>query len=291
LFLNRSNPSYQRNTWLTMENAPESMSIEPTPEPPAALLERLRAQTPARILTGRAGAAYRTPTWLALRCDHAAARDAVCTELDLAADLGAAFIAEWGVFEVSTLARSKHEFLLNPELGRTLDSGSRAEVARRCFAGADLQVAVADGLSAAAVRAQVPALLPLLAAEARTRGWRFGHPFFIRHGRVGVLNDIGDALDPRVAVLLIGERPGLLTAESLSAYMAYQPRPGHDDSRRNLISNIHSRGVPPDQAAKRIAQLAAQMIQGQASGVCIKEQLVPESGLAAKAPTRIALDA
>ena len=91
----------------------------------------------------------------------------------------------------------------------------------------------------------MPALLPLLAAEADHRGWRFGRPFFIRHGRVGVLNDIGEMLDPAVVVLLIGERPGLATAESLSAYMAYRPRAGHDDARRNLISNIHARGVSP----------------------------------------------
>jgi ethanolamine ammonia-lyase small subunit len=279
------------DTWHTMETSLERMGTEPVRQTLVALLERLRAQTPARILTGRAGAAYRTATWLALRCDHAAARDAVCTELDLAADLGPAFVAEWGLFEVSTLARSKQQFLLHPELGRSFDSGARAEVARRCFSGADLQVVIADGLSAAAVRAQVPALLPLLAADARTRGWRFGQPFFIRHGRVGVLNDIGAVLEPLVVVLLIGERPGLATAESLSAYMAYQPRPGHDDSRRNLISNIHSRSVLPDQAARRIAELAAQMIQSRASGVSIKEQLVRDAGLAAEVPSQIALDA
>ena len=90
----------------------------------------------------------------------------------------------------------------------------------------------------------MPALLPLLHAESRRRAaGRFGQPFFIRHCRVGVLNDIGELLDPAVVVLLIGERPGLATAESLSAYMAFRPRPGDDDSRRNLISNIHARGV------------------------------------------------
>jgi ethanolamine ammonia-lyase small subunit len=242
---------------------------EPTPLP--TILERVRARTPARILTGRAGAAYRTATWLELRRDHAAAKDAVCSEIDLARDLGAAFVAAWGLFEVATLAKAKQEFLLRPDLGRSLDAAARADLARRCPPGADFQVAIVDGLSAAAVRAQVPALLPLLAAEARHRGWRFGQPFFTRHGRVGVLNDIGEILDPAVVVLLIGERPGLATAESLSAYMAYHPRPGHDDSRRNLISNIHARGVSPDQAARRIAQLAEQMIQLATSGVAVKE--------------------
>jgi ethanolamine ammonia-lyase small subunit len=232
----------------------------------------VRARTPARILIGRAGAAYPTATWLELRRDHAAARDAVRTEIDLIGDLGAEFVAEWGLFEVATLAQTREEFLLRPDLGRVLDERAQAALARRCLAGASLQVAIADGLSAAAVRAQVPVLLPLLAAEARGRDWRFGQPFFIRHGRVGTLNDIGEILNPTVAVLLIGERPGLATAESLSAYMAYRPRGGHDDVRRNLISNIHARGVLPGQAAVRIAHLAAQMIQLETSGVAVKEQ-------------------
>ena len=235
-------------------------------------VDRVRSRTPARILTGRAGSSYRTSTYLELRRDHAAARDAVVAELDLERDLGAALVAEWGLFEVATMAKSKSEFLLRPELGRSLDPSARSELAGRCPVGADIQVAIADGLSAVAVRAQVPALLPLLAAEARRRGWRFGRPFAIRHGRVGVLNDIGEALEPAVVVLLIGERPGLATAESLSAYMAYRPRAGHDDSRRNLISNIHARGVPPDEAAVRIARLAEQMIALAISGVAVKEQ-------------------
>jgi len=259
-------------------------------QPVTTLLESIRARTPARILTGRAGAAYRTTTWLELRRDHAAAKDAVSLEFDLTADLGVEFAAEWGLFEVVTLARDKHEFLLRPESGRSIDPTGRTEMALRCPLKAELQVAIADGLSAAAVRAQVPTLLPLLAAAAHRRGWRFGQPFFIRHGRVGVLNDIGEVLDPLVVVLLIGERPGLATAESLSAYMAYRPRPGHDDSRRNLISNIHARGVPSEQAASRITQLAAQMIQTQTSGVAVKEHWVPESNLIMEMPSKIGFD-
>ncbi len=250
-----------------------SSDLERSLSPPLpTVLERLRARTPARILAGRAGAAYRTKTWLELRRDHAAAKDAVCAELDLAGDLGEAFVAEWGLFEVTTMARTKEEFLLRPDLGRTLDDAARSAIAGRCPSGVDFQVAIADGLSAAAVRAQVPALLPMLAAEASRRGWRFGQPFFIRHGRVGVLNDLGEILDPAVAVLLVGERPGLATAESLSAYMAYRPGAGHDDARRNLISNIHARGILPDRAAHRIAEFAEQMIRLATSGVAIKEQ-------------------
>ncbi len=260
----------------TIEPSHGKSSNDVKQQPATTLLERIRAQTPARILIGRVGAAYRTTTWLELRRDHAAAKDAVAREFDLTADFGMEFTAEWGLFEVATLARSKHEFLLRPESGRSLDPVGRTELARRCPLRADLQVAIVNGLSAAAVRAQVPALLPRLAATAHSCGWCFGQPFFIRHGRVGVLNDIGEILDPLVVVLLIGERPGLATAESLSAYMAYRPRPGDDDSRRNLVSNIHVRGVPPEQAAARIAQLAAQMIRMETSGITVKEEWTPQ---------------
>ncbi|ODU01345.1 MAG: ethanolamine ammonia-lyase [Planctomycetes bacterium SCN 63-9] len=239
--------------------------------PPSSVLAQIRDRTPARILVGRAGGSYRTETFLQLRQDHAAARDAVDAEFDLVRDLGASLVDRFQLFEVGTQARTKAEYLVRPDLGRLLADEARATVARECPRGADLQVVIGDGLSAAAVRAQVPALLPLLEREAERRGWRVGRPVFVRHCRVGVLNEIGEVLDPAVVVLLIGERPGLATAESLSAYLAYRPRSGHDDSKRNLISNIHARGILPDRAAPRIAALAAQMIRLGLSGIEVKE--------------------
>lgn len=261
----------------------ESRQIDEQPSPPVqgrapALLQSLiataRARTPARILMGRAGAAYRTETWLKLRGDHAFAKDAVLAEVDLVRDFGPAFVAEWGILDVATMATTKNDYLLRPDLGRALSASARAELRERCPPGAQFQVAIADGLSAMAVRAQVPSLLPLLKAESERRGWRFGQPFLIRHARVGVLNDIGEMLDPTVVVLLIGERPGLATAESLSAYMAFRPRAGHDDSKRNLVSNIHARGVMPELAAERIGRLAELMIARGASGVTVKEEAI-----------------
>jgi ethanolamine ammonia-lyase small subunit len=243
---------------------PEAIKLE-------QFLEILRARTPARILVGRAGLAYRTATQLALRRDHAAALDAVRAELDIKRDLGSEFVARWGLFEVATRASTKTEFLMRPDLGRCLSEQALAEITERCTPGADLQVAIGDGLSAAAVSAQVPSLLPLIAAGARARGWQFGQQFVIRHCRVGVLNDLGRQLGPEIVVLLIGERPGLATAESLSAYMAYRPRAGHTDAQRNLISNIHVRGVPPAAAALRIIELANQMRTARSSGVAVKE--------------------
>ena len=103
----------------------------------------------------------------------------------------------------------------------------------------------------------------------------------MRHARVGVLNEIGELLDPGVAVLLIGERPGLATADSLSAYLAYRPQPGDTDARRNLISNIHARGVPPADAAPRLVALCRQLLQARQSGVSVKEGAAPPATLTA----------
>jgi ethanolamine ammonia-lyase small subunit len=234
-------------------------------------MRAVRARTPARILVGRAGPSYRTHTHLGLRHDHATARDAVCAELDLERDLGTDFVRRLGLFEVATRASNKSEYLLRPDLGRQLNDESRQLISRRCPSGVALEVVVGDGLSAAAVIAQVPRLMPLLEAQAHRRGWDMGQSFFVRHCRVGVLNDVGDLLRPEVVVLLIGERPGLATAESLSAYMAYRPCAGHTDAQRNLIANIHERGVHPTQAAPRILALAEQMRRLNTSGIAVKE--------------------
>src|SRR5262245_15536372 len=213
-------------------------------------------RTPARVLVGRAGPAYRTATWLKLREDHAAARDAVQAEVDLLSSFGPDRIAAFELFTTQTCVNSKAEYLRRPDLGRRLNDASREAVRVSCRTGVDLQVVIGDGLSATAVAAQAPELLAQLHASATERGWSFGRAFLVRYCRVGVVNDIGDLLAPSVVVLLIGERPGLATAESLSAYMAFKPRTGHTDADRNLISNIHTRGVSPEDASRRIIALA-----------------------------------
>jgi ethanolamine ammonia-lyase small subunit len=243
------------------------------------LIEKIRARTPARVMADRAGAAYRTATQLELRHAHAAARDAVRTEFDLERDLGAEFVRQYSLFAVSTMTTSKDEYLQRPDLGRRLNEDARNRLSVRCLTEADLQIVIGDGLSVTAVAAQVPPLLPLLVENARANGWKIGQPFAVQYCRVGVMNDIGDLLKARVVVLLIGERPGLATAESLSAYMAYQPRSGHNDANRNLISNIHSRGVQTEAAASRIVAIAEQMLRRQISGVELKEDLPPAAWL------------
>ena len=237
------------------------------------LIRRIRQRTPARVMVDRAGAGYRTSTQLELRHAHAAARDAVRTEFDSVRDLGSEFIEKYKIFEVSTQATSKDEYLLRPDLGRNFSNDTCAQIQQECPASPDLQIVIGDGLSVTAVASQVPALLPLIAQLANERQWTLGRPFAVRYCRVGIMNRVGELLNPKVVVLLIGERPGLATAESLSAYMAFNPRNGDNDARRNLISNIHARGVSADAAAIRIINLSQSMMAQQLSGVQVKETL------------------
>ncbi len=174
---------------------------------------------------------------------------------------------------MATLAHTKEEFLLRPDLGRSLsDSARRMHLVSRCPRGARSQVAIADGLSAAAVRAQVPVAPPLLGGRSPPARLAVWPAFFIRHGRVGTLNDIGEILDPSVAVLSDRRTTRAGNRREPFGLHGLPARDGHDDARRNLISNIHRRGVQPEQAAPRIAQLAARMIQLETSGFTVKEE-------------------
>lgn len=226
--------------------------------PAADALREAFDRTPARLLVGRAGTAYRTATWLDLRADHAAVRDAVRAEVDLLSAFGDERIERFQLFDTQTRAGSKDEYLRRPDLGRKLSDDSAELVRSRCPVGRDLQVVIGDGLSATAIAAQAPGLLDRLWVAAKDRGWSFGRAFLVRYCRVGVMNDVGDLLRPEVVVLLVGERPGLATAESLSAYLAFRPRTGHTDADRNLVSNIHARGVSAEQAVARVVALAEQ---------------------------------
>ena len=243
------------------------MSREIQQLPSDSLVEQVRARTPARILVPRVGTSYAVGMQLELRGDHAAALDAVRAELDIGRDFDREFVRSRKLFQVQTLAASKQEYLLRPDLGRRLSDEARELLAARCPTGCDVQLVIGDGLSAQAVRTQVPLLLPALEEFIQQQGWSLGQLFAARYCRVGLLNEIGELLSPQVVVLLIGERPGLATSESLSAYLAFRPRPGHTDAQRNLISNIHARGIPPLVAAERITLAIHRLIQAQASGV------------------------
>lgn len=255
------------------EPAPPGRAIASHDPRVAALVAAIRGRTPARLLLGRRGGSYQTADQIALRADHAAAIDAVWRGFDPRRDWTAEFFTRWDFLEAETAAGTRDCHVRRPDLGRIFSADSAARIAAACPPGADLQIVVGDGLSASAVVAHVPRLLPLVAAAAASRGWTFGRPIVVRHCRVGILNQVGAILSPQVAVLLVGERPGLRSAESLSAYMAHRPAPHHTDAHRNLVSNIHAAGTPPERAAERIAAIAAEMIRRGTSGTAIKESL------------------
>lgn len=240
----------------------------------------LREVTPARVLLGRAGLGYRTATQLRLRADHAAARDALSVRIALDDSALAPLSERFDILEISTCADSLATHLARPDLGRRLSDESIEQIRSGCASDMDLQILIGDGLSPQAVLAQVPLLLPQLIAGAEARGLSIGRVLFVRHCRVGILNDIGDVLAPRAVVLLVGERPGLATAESLSAYLAWQPRSGHTDADRNLISNIHVDGVGISDAATRILDFIGEFRLRDQSGFTIKEPARPGPGRA-----------
>lgn len=227
---------------------------------------RARELTPARLFLPGAQRGYDTRTLLALRADHAAAQDAVRAPLDVAQ------LGRPDLVCVGSCASSLEEHLRRPDLGRRLSPGARATLGS-FPAGCDLQVVIGDGLSSAAVHAHVPVVLPALLEAAASRGWSVGRTFAVRHCRVGIMNDVGDLLAPRLVVLLVGERPGLATADSLSAYVAHRPRAGHTDADRNLVSNIHGGGTRPADAAGRIARLLDLLVAAGVSGHAVKEVL------------------
>jgi ethanolamine ammonia-lyase small subunit len=245
-------------------------SLSPQPAWPE-IVRKIRARTAARIFVER-GASYTTQMELDLRAAHASAVDAVWAEFDLQKDFPPDFVFQWELFQVSSRAESKSQFLLRPDLGRKLSDAGKDLIAQRCARKPDFQIVIGDGLSGSAISEQVPELFPLLQQRARANGWSIGPSFVVRYCRVGIMNDIGDLVSPRVIVLLIGERPGLATAASLSAYMAYCPVSGRTDADRNLISNIHARGIHVEEAADRIVDLASRMMKLKRSGTTLKEE-------------------
>jgi ethanolamine ammonia-lyase small subunit len=229
-------------------------------------LAALIASTPARLGVGRAGSRYNTFSLLLCQGDHAITQDALMRDVDQH------LLNDLDLFTVHTrITGGKHEYLLRPDLGRHLSDSARQSTHTQCTPSPNIQLVVGDGLSAAAVEANVRTLLPALRQGAEAAGWSVGTPFFIKHCRVGVLNDIGEVLKPDVVILLIGERPGLGRAASLSAYMAYRPKAGDTDADRDVVSNIFANGgTDPLVGAAGIIELAQKMMQYQASGVQLK---------------------
>ena len=235
------------------------------PKDPAALTE-LIASTPSRIGVGRAGPRYNTFSQLLFQGDHAITQDALYRDVDQR------LLDEFNLFTVQTrITGDKEEYLLRPDLGRQLSDDAKRVISERCVKSPNIQLAVGDGLSATAIESNLRQVYPVIAQGCKTAGLSMGTPFFIKYCRVGVMNDIGDLLAPDVLILLIGERPGLGRAESMSAYMAFRPKRGDNDADRDVVCNIfEGGGTNPLEAGAFIVQFAQKMRQYQASGVKLK---------------------
>ena len=229
-------------------------------------LKALMASTTARIGVGRAGPRYSTAELLLFQGDHAVTQDALYRDVDQK------LLDEFNLFTVQTkVTGGKQEYLLRPDLGRLLNDDAKRIINEKCQKNVNIQLVVGDGLSAAAIEANLRQIFPVIKQGVQTAGLTLGTPFFIKYARVGVMNDVGDLIKPDVVILLIGERPGLGRAESMSAYMGYKPKYGDSDADRDVVCNIFENGgTNPLEAGAFVVQIAQKMRKHQASGVKLK---------------------
>lgn len=230
---------------------------------PEALLA-MKARTPARLGIGRAGARYKTITALRVRADHAAAQDSVFS------DVSEDFIKRNGFVFVQTQCESKDEYLTRPDLGRTFGAEAQEVIRRTYTKGTPVILMVGDGLSSAAIEANVEDCIPAIKQGLKLEGLEIGDILFVKYCRVGAMDAVGDLIDASVICMLVGERPGLVTAESMSAYITYKPKAGIAEAKRTVISNIHSGGTNAVEAGAHIARLIGRMLKEKASGVDLK---------------------
>ncbi|ELY59876.1 ethanolamine ammonia-lyase small subunit [Natronococcus amylolyticus DSM 10524] len=228
-------------------------------------LRRIADRNPTRLGVGRSGPRPTTEALLEFRADHGVARDAVHSRVS--DDL----LKEFGLVRLRTRVADTDQYLARPDLGRELDADSLERLERDCEPAPEVQLVVSDGLSSSAVEANVPQLLPALLDGLEARGISVGTPVFVESGRVDVMDAVGEELEADCCVNLIGERPGLRTAESLSAYLVYGPERGSATAKKSVVSNIHDGGLPPVEAGAELVDLIAEMLDAEASGVDLRE--------------------
>lgn len=226
-------------------------------------LEVLITKTPARIGIGRAGTRPRTDSWLKFRFDHAAAVDAVY------GDVSEVLLKRLDLFKVKTRASDKEVYLRRPDYGRKLSDEAKQMIEAKCIKGPMVQIIISDGLSSKAVEENVEDVYLSFKQSLLRANLDVGTPFYIEKGRVAVMDDVGEILRPKVIVLLIGERPGLVSAESLSAYFCYEPCLGTIEAERMVISNIHKGGIPPVEAGAHLGTVIQKILKYQASGMSL----------------------
>jgi ethanolamine ammonia-lyase small subunit len=262
---------------------PPPVRVFPTHHNRSRYAEQAAHHTTALVGIGAVGTRYATDVVLQFQAELAVAHEAVGTVLP----------ADWaqanGLLPLQSRVSDHHEFLLRPDLGRRLNDASLQLLRDRAVKGIEVQPILADGLSAVACMGSGMALLNHFTKECQARGWRVGTPMCAKFARVWLEDEIGQEVQAKVAAILLGERPGLGTGDGLSAYLVYQPQIGKTDGDRNMMSNIHARGTPPEQAARRLALLVGAMLEQRTSGVPLdlsglKSELGEAAGTGYRAP-------
>ena len=227
------------------------------------LLLKAKTATPARIGIGHAGARYKTKAMLRFLADQAAASDAVFSEVSKEV------IENLGVFEIKTKCSNKNEMITRPDWGRIIEEDQQKVLLEKCVMNPQVQIYFGDGLSSPSIGANIPDLFPVIKKELEYQGITLGTPFFVRYCRVNTSRTIAPLLNAEVTCVLIGERPGLITSESMSAYIAYRPHANMLESEYTVVSNISRHGIPPVEAAAHIADLIVEILKKKKSGVSI----------------------
>ena len=222
---------------------------------------KMKLHTSARLGAGRAGARYKTLTMLRFRADHAAAQDAVFSQV--AAD----FPEKNGLIPVQTRCKDKDEYLTRPDLGRCFDEENAQKITKAVPKAPRVQIVVGDGLSSAAITANAMDCLAAIRDGLKLKGIEMGQPLFVRYCRVGAGDAVGDLTGCELVCVLVGERPGLVTDKSMSAYLTYAPHTGVSESARTVISNIHAHGTPAVEAGAAVAELIDTILKRKVSGV------------------------
>ena len=222
---------------------------------------KMKERTPARLGSGKAGPRYKTLTMLRFRADHAAAQDAVFSQVP------EDFAQKNGMVEVQTRCQSKDEYLTRPDHGRCFDEENQKKIRAAIPGTPRVQIVVGDGLSSAAITANSMDCMEALREGLKLKGIDPGTPIFVRYCRVGAGDAIGDITGCELVCMLVGERPGLVTDKSMSAYITYKPHTGVSESARTVVSNIHAQGTPAVEAGAHIAGLIETILRKQVSGV------------------------
>lgn len=227
----------------------------------AEKFKKLKLKTPARLGSGKAGARYKTLTMLRFRADHAAAQDAVFSEME------EDYAKQHDLLPVKTCCKDKDEYLTRPDLGRCFDEHNAKAIQGVIDTPPRVQLVVGDGLSAAAIRANAADCLAAIRDGLTLRGIQTGKAIFVKYCRVGAGDAIGDLTGCELVCMLVGERPGLVTDQSMSVYLTYKPHTGVSESARTVVSNIHREGTPAVEAGAHVAELIDQILKKQVSGV------------------------